>query len=291
MSDTTPTALAAESPAPTTPDTGAGEHPGDTSASPESNAILGEGGGFAPGWYQNDPRIADHGQILDRYAGPADLGQALVELNKMRPGPPVEGASDETRDAFRKWVGVPSQYELKPPEGKSYDENIVGAFTEVIQKHNGVINNDAMNELAQTLDAVTAEGARQAQIQKEQAIRDEFADLAKTFGNDWDNKREAAIHLMTTLGLDPTGDPRFGNNAAAVELAARFSEYVSEGRIEGIKADASARLQSAGTEADRMMNDPNHPDHEALLDTSHPRYKEVNARYMTLVAQRNRSIG
>ena len=34
---------------------------------------------------------------------------------RRRPGPPPEGAGDDTKEAFRKWVGVPDKYDVKAP--------------------------------------------------------------------------------------------------------------------------------------------------------------------------------
>lgn len=294
MSEEPATALGGMTPA-SAPDEGAaGDNPA-SAASPDaassSTGILSEAGGFAPGWYKDDPTLADSAGLLDRFATPADLARSHVELNKIRSGPPGEGATDETRSAFRKYLGVPETYDYKPPEGKDVDTEVLGAFTSIFEESNGVVNNDTLGKLVERFTEFQSESQRQAEQQEMHKVQAGFDDLAKKKGRDWDTFRESAINALTLVGEDPASDPTIGNNPRMIEIVGKLASLMSEGTAEGVRGGAADRMATAGGEAERMVGDPNHPDYGVLGDTSHPRYAEVNSRYLALIKQRNRLLG
>ncbi len=163
----------------------------------------------------------------------------------------TEGDQGNTGDKS----GAPEQYEFKAPEGMSFDDAVIGAFSEVAKELN--LPQDAAQKVLDKMVPVMA--ARQAE--QLQVARGEWANLSKAdkeFGGD---KLEENLALVKKARdqfaspelramLDETG---LGNHPEVVRFFYRAGKAISGDSFVG------GRAPNAGGKslADRLYSNPN----------------------------------
>jgi hypothetical protein len=164
--------------------------------------------------------------------------QASEQANTDNP----EGNKDGEAQA-EKPQGAPEKYEFTPPEGKQFDAEIIGNFSEVAKELN--LTQDAAQKLVETMGPKIAE----RQLAQVEAIRNEWAQASqvdKEFGGDKLNENMS----VAKKALDAFGTPELrtllvqsglGNNPEVIRFMFRAGKAISEDTFVGSSAGSSGK--------------------------------------------------
>lgn len=157
-------------------------------------------------------------------------------------GQQVEGAKTEGE---KKPEGAPESYEFKAPEGVSFGEGVIGAFSEVAKELN--LSQDAAQKV---LDKM-APAIQARQMEQIEAARNTWAEAAKAdkeFGGEkLDENLATAKKAIDTFGTPEfralLNDSGFGNHPEVIRVFYRAGKAISEDRFvagggEGARTDA-----------------------------------------------------
>lgn len=172
----------------------------------------------------------------------------------------------------------PAGYSFKPdtlPEGVQWSDEVASKMSEVF--HKAQIGNTQAKAIAAAFTELEAANlAAATKVYEDKLTADREALAAKWGGQEAYNSRQAelAAFVSEKLGEDPN-DPTLFANPRIVEFIAKEREYVTAlekqlgedalTRAKGAIAPGST-FSSAPDEAQRIMNDPNHPDNAAWLN-------------------------
>ena len=144
--------------------------------------------------------------------------------------------------------GAPEKYEFTPPEGKEFDAEIIGNFSEVAKELN--LTQDAAQKLVETMGPKIAE----RQLAQVEAIRNEWmqaSQVDKEFGGDKLNENMA----VAKKALDSFGTPELrtllqqsglGNNPEVIRFMYRAGKAISEDTFVSNSNGASSGKANAG---------------------------------------------
>lgn len=179
------------------------------------------------------------GQPADGSAQPA--GSEAIP-GQTADGQQADGGKTDGEDG--KPQGAPEKYEFKAGEGVTYDDHVIGAFSEVAKDLN--LTQDAAQKVLDKMAPVLA--ARQ--VEQIQAVQTEWADSAKAdkeFGGD-----KLAENLSTAkTALDQFGSPELrkllndsgmGNHPEVIRAFYRIGKAMSP---DGIVTGKSPAMKSA----------------------------------------------
>lgn len=142
----------------------------------------------------------------------------------------TEGNKDGQQTDGDKPQGAPEQYDFKPPEGKQFDAEIIGNFSEIAKELN--LTQDAAQKLVDVMGPKIAE----RQLAQIEAVRNEWANASQTdkeFGGDKLNENLA----VAKKALDSFGTPELrsllqesglGNNPEVIRFMYRAGKAISE---------------------------------------------------------------
>ena len=146
-------------------------------------------------------------------------------------------------DPAEKPQGAPEKYEFTPPEGKEFDAEIIGNFSEVARELN--LTQDAAQKLVESMGPKIAE----RQLAQVEAIRNEWAQQSQTdkeFGGDKLNENMA----VAKKALDSFGTPELrtllvqsglGNNPEVIRFMFRAGKAISEDTFVGNSPGAGGK--------------------------------------------------
>lgn len=139
--------------------------------------------------------------------------------------------------------GAPEKYEFKAPEGKEFDAEIIGNFSEIAKELN--LTQDAAQKLVESMGPKIAE----RQLAQVEAIRNEWAQQSqvdKEFGGDKLNENMA----VAKKALDSFGTPELrtllvqsglGNNPEVIRFMYRAGKAISEDTFVGSSPGAGGK--------------------------------------------------
>ena len=139
--------------------------------------------------------------------------------------------------------GAPEKYEFKAPEGKEFDAEIIGNFSEIAKELN--LTQDAAQKLVEAMGPKIAE----RQLAQVEAIRNEWAQQSqvdKEFGGDKLNENMA----VAKKALDSFGTPELrtllvqsglGNNPEVIRFMYRAGKAISEDTFVGSSPGAGGK--------------------------------------------------
>ena len=164
--------------------------------------------------------------------------QASEQANTDNP----EGNKDGETQADKP-QGAPEKYEFKAPEGKEFDAEIIGNFSEIAKELN--LTQDAAQKLVETMGPKIAE----RQLAQVEAIRNEWAQQSqvdKEFGGDKLNENMS----IAKKALDSFGTPELrtllvqsglGNNPEVIRFMFRAGKAISEDTFVGNSPGAGGK--------------------------------------------------
>ncbi len=150
--------------------------------------------------------------------------QAAESANTDKPAGDDNGANGD------KPQGAPEKYEFQAPEGKEFDAEIIGNFSEIAKELN--LTQEAAQKLVETMGPKIAE----RQLAQVEAIRNEWAQQAqldKEFGGD----KLSENMSIAKKALDSFGTPELrtllnesglGNNPEVIRFMFRAGKAISE---------------------------------------------------------------
>jgi hypothetical protein len=164
--------------------------------------------------------------------------QASEQANTDNP----EGNKDGDTQA-EKPQGAPEKYEFKAPEGREFDAEIIGKYSEIAKELN--LTQDAAQKLVETMGPKIAE----RQMAQVEAIRNEWAQqsqIDKEFGGDKLNENMS----VAKKALDAFGTPELrtllvqsglGNNPEVIRFMFRAGKAISEDTFVGSSPGAGGK--------------------------------------------------
>lgn len=147
-------------------------------------------------------------------------------------GQSAEGAKTEG-DAEKKPEGAPESYEFKAPEGLTFDDAVIGAFSEAAKELN--LPQDQAQKVLDKVAPVMA--ARQ--LEQVQAIRTEWAEAAKA-DKEFGGENLAENLSVAKKALDTFATPELrtlldesglGNHPEVIRMFYRTGKAISEDRF------------------------------------------------------------
>lgn len=165
--------------------------------------------------------------------------QASEQANTDNP----EGNKDGDQAQGDKPQGAPEKYEFVAPEGKQFDAEIIGNFSEVAKELN--LTQDAAQKLVETMGPKIAE----RQLAQVQAVQNEWmqaSQVDKEFGGDKLNENLA----VAKKALDSFGTPELrsllqqsglGNNPEVIRFMYRAGKAISEDTFVGNSPGAGGK--------------------------------------------------
>jgi hypothetical protein len=139
--------------------------------------------------------------------------------------------------------GAPEKYEFTAPEGKQFDAEIIGKYSEIAKELN--LTQDAAQKLVESMGPKIAE----RQLAQVEAIRNEWAQQSqvdKEFGGDKLNENMA----VAKKALDSFGTPELrtllvqsglGNNPEVIRFMYRAGKAISEDTFVGSSPGAGGK--------------------------------------------------
>jgi hypothetical protein len=164
--------------------------------------------------------------------------QASEQANTDNP----EGNKDGETQADKP-QGAPEKYEFKAPEGKQFDAEIIGNFSEIAKELN--LTQGAAQKLVETMGPKIAE-RQLAQIQAVQNEWTQQSQVDKEFGGDKLNENLA----VAKKALDSFGTPELrsllvqsglGNNPEVIRFMFRAGKAISEDTFVGNSPGAGGK--------------------------------------------------
>jgi len=181
----------------------------------------------------------------DKQQAPEGQGQQAAEPANTDGS---EGNKDGQQTDGDKPQGAPEKYEFQAPEGKEFDAEIIGNFSDVAKELN--LTQDAAQKLVETMGPKIAE----RQLAQVEAIRNEWAQQSqvdKEFGGDKLNENMA----VAKKALDSFGTPELrtllqqsglGNNPEVIRFMYRAGKAISEDTFVSSSAGAGGGKANSG---------------------------------------------
>lgn len=188
------------------------------------------------------------GQAASQQADPqaatavgADSQQQQATQGQTTEAKQGDGGKTEGEQQESKPQGAPEKYDFKPQEGQSFDDGVIGAFSEVAKELN--LPQDAAQKVLDKMGPVLQE----RQMAQVQAASTEWAGSAKAdkeFGGDKLPENLA----LAKQALDTFGTPELrtlleksglGNHPEVIRVFYRTGKAISEDRFVGGKAQGA----------------------------------------------------
>jgi hypothetical protein len=181
----------------------------------------------------------------DKQQAPEGQNQQAAES---APADSSEGNEDGEQPQGDKPQGAPEKYEFQAPEGKDFDAEIIGNFSDVAKELN--LSQDAAQKLVETMGPKIAE----RQLAQVEAIRNEWAQQSqvdKEFGGDKLNENMS----VAKKALDSFGTPELrtllqqsglGNNPEIIRFMYRAGKAISEDTFVASSTGAGGGKSNAG---------------------------------------------
>jgi hypothetical protein len=230
---------------------------------------------------RNEPslqHITDVGNLAKSYVN----AQKMVGQDKI-PLPTKYATDQDWTNVFNKLgrPDSPDKYEIKPPQGKSFDDNILKEFKQAAH---------AANLLPQQVQKVidwygqVTDKVNQQVTEKTQAERVNAENALKTeWGNAFDTKVSKARQALKDFA-DPNDikyieESGLGNNPVLIKMLAKMGESVSEDKFRGdAKTSVAQTPAEALAEFNKILHNMDHPYH----NRKHPAHYEAQAEMQKL---------
>ena len=161
---------------------------------------------------------------------------------------------------------TPEAYNFKPetlPEGATWDEAAAGKFAAAF--HKGGVSEEAAKEIAALFveHELEAQAAMSAAYEKQ--IQEGTEKLKKEWGAQYQEKVSKIKSIAASLGYEHT-DPVFAN-PAVVSLLGKVVGMLGEDTVASMRGAVApgGKFVSGVEEANAIMRDAKHPDHDAYI--------------------------
>lgn len=145
-----------------------------------------------------------------------------------------------------------------------------------------------VNEFA-ARSAEAQKAAQAAEVERMVTVKSELEGL---WGDGYGTNMKSAVHAVETLakmagiGGDEAqavvNDPVIGSNPVMIRLLAQMGAMLVDEPAKGLNSSGGAAA-GGKAEADRIMNDPSHPLHEAFMSPSHANHRYADEQYNRLM--------
>lgn len=144
-----------------------------------------------------------------------------------------------------------------------------------------------VNEFA-ARSAEAKKAAEAAEVERMATVKGE---LEGVWGDGYGANMKHAVHAVGTLakmagmGSDEVqavvNDPVIGTNPVMIRLLAQMGAMLGDEPAKGL--NSSGGVAGVKAEAERMMNDPSHPLHEAFMNPNHANHRYADEQYNRLM--------
>lgn len=145
-----------------------------------------------------------------------------------------------------------------------------------------------VNEFA----ARSAEVQKVAQAAEVERVAGVETQLKEAWGDQYGTNMKSAVHAVETLakmagiGGDEAqavvNDPVIGSNPVMIRLLAQMGAMLGDEPAKGLNRSGGAAA-GGKAEAERIMNDPSHPLHEAFMNPNHANHRYADEQYNRLM--------
>lgn len=171
----------------------------------------------------------------------------------------------------------PEDYALKPeklPEGVTWSDDDAKVFAETLHA-NGVSQKAASAIVEKFIEWEVGNREKAAQAYQVK-LREDGEALRKEWGVDYHANLDKVTRMVTQAGYD-ANDPELFANPKVVKLLAGFALKLSEDGKAGGKGGAApgTKFVNGADEAKAIMNNKDHPDHQAYMEGNPEIVKKV----------------
>lgn len=145
-----------------------------------------------------------------------------------------------------------------------------------------------VNEFA----ARSAEAQKAAQAAEVERVAEVETQLKEVWGDQYGTNMKSAVSAVETLakmagiGGDEAqavvNDPVIGSNPVMIRLLAQMGAMLGDVPAKGLNRSGGAAA-GGKVEAERIMNDPSHPLHEAFMNPNHANHRYADEQYNRLM--------
>lgn len=145
-----------------------------------------------------------------------------------------------------------------------------------------------VNEFA----ARSAEAQKAAQAAEVERVAEVETQLKEVWGDQYGTNMKSAVSAVETLakmagiGGDEAqavvNDPVIGSNPVMIRLLAQIGAMLGDVPAKGLNRSGGAAA-GGKVEAERIMNDPSHPLHEAFMNPNHANHRYADEQYNRLM--------
>lgn len=249
-------------------------------------------GGTQPSWRDTLPDDLKADAGLAAFTDVAGLAKSYISTKAMvgKKGVIVPGqnATDEEWGAFYKSAGQPEidKFELKLPEGKEFNKDLVGKFKEWSHK-SGLLPRQAQ-KILESFVGFEEEMMKTRLTNQETLKNSAIEGLKKEWGEAWGTKTAAAKRFLVEVGGQDAWDwhekTGMGEDPTFLKLAAAAGAMMAG--ESGLKGDGGGKLGQTPDEIQKEINDilgnkshpindPRHPSHQAEQKLMEARWKRL----------------
>ena len=145
--------------------------------------------------------------------------------------------------------------------------------------------------------ARSAEAQKAAQAAEVERVAGVETQLKEVWGDEYGARMKSAVSAVETLakmaGMGSeevqavVSDPAIGTSPVMIRLLAQMGAMLGDEPAKGLSRSGGAASGGAASggkaEAERIMNDPSHPLHEAFMSPSHANHRYADEQYNRLM--------
>lgn len=243
----------------------------------------GGGGGAAANWFDGLPDDLKSNATITSFKSPEALARSFIETKSMvgKKGliVPGENASDAQWEEFYKGAGRPEldKYEIKTPEGKQVNAEVMGKFKEIM--HKAGLHPRQANALVAAYIGMEEEQQNARATAFKNTVKEKLDGLRKEWGEGWDKNIAAVRLFMKENGGEDVfnwqKNTGIGDDPTFLKLMAAAGKLLGEDKLRGEgggnlngQTPAEIKKEIAEIQGNRShpYNDSKHPGHKAALD-------------------------
>lgn len=251
----------------------------------------GAGSGASASWRDTLPEDIRGNATLTKFTDVNSLAKSYIDIQgligKKGVFPPGEKATKEQLTEFYKNIGQPEleKFEIKAPEGKKFNTQVVDAFKKVAHE-GGLLPRQAQSVLDWYL--AHEEGAQKSSaLASVEKMKTDHEALKKEWGEGYDKQIALANMAVKEVGGEEAqkylNSSKLANDVQLVKLLAKMGARLGEDKLRG---DGGGKFGSTPSEIqaeiDKVRADLKH----AYYDRSHPGHaravKDMEALYQKL---------
>ena len=282
-------------------DAGAAAAAGEGGGGEKQSALMGgEGGGALPAkpdWAKGmsdenwNSIAANNYKSVDDIVGAHNSAQTKIGADKLVI--PGEKATTEERDAFFTALGRPAEakdYVITPPEGVEFTEDQLAFQSNFNETSHGLgLNQEQHTGLVEWNNNLLAQAAIDQAAEESKESEATKADLRKAYGNEADNKLDAANAFIENLGGQDVADAfvksGLSRNFSTINMFIKVAEMAAgEGGLIGAGGGGGG-LASIDSQIATLKADPGYFNEKA------PNHKELNAKVTNLYKLKEKNKG